>query len=137
MMKLSASTIASRIALAGALLAASAIAALPAQAAGPTYSWSNVKVGGSGYVTGMIAHPLQRGLFYNLFYGSANAAVNAPYNGLWKSVNGGDTSNNVPNFPALSNDDDGAGVAFLAVHKGSNWNKPPGSPTAIIWLVNC
>ena len=48
-MKLSASTIACRAALA-ALLAVSAIAALPtqAQAAGPAYTWKNVKIGGSG-----------------------------------------------------------------------------------------
>ncbi|CAN7332846.1 hypothetical protein LJR289_001799 [Pseudoduganella sp. LjRoot289] len=65
-MKLSASSIASRTMLAAALLAASAITVLPAQAqaTGPTYSWKNVKVGGGGFVPGMIAHPLQRGLFY-------------------------------------------------------------------------
>jgi hypothetical protein len=64
MMKFSAHTIAGRTALAAALLAASAIAASPAQAqaTGPTYSWKNVKVGGGGFVPGMIVHPLQRGL---------------------------------------------------------------------------
>ena len=242
-MKLSASTIACRTALAAALLAASAIAALPAQAqaTGPTYSWKNVKVGGGGFVPGMLAHPLQRGLFYLrtdvggayrydattstwiplhdwlapemsnlygidtvaidpsnakkfylvaganfgasadkkamfmssqdqgrsfkqvplpfstganesgrqvgerlqvdpnlgnvLFYGTANAAVNASNNGLWKSANGGDTWAKVPGFPALSNDDTGGGVAFLAFHKGSNWNKPAGSPTSIIYAA--
>ena len=237
-MKLSASTIACRTALAAALLAVSAVASLPAHAA--TYSWKNVKIGGSGYVTGMLAHPLQRGLFYNrtdvggayrydaptstwiplndwtppemgnlygidafaidpnnasklymvagsnfgtdkpamflssqdqgrnfkqvplpfstganekgrqvgerlqvdpnagniLLYGTANAAVNAPYNGLWKSINGGDTWNKVPGFPALSSDGKGAGVAFLAFHKGSNWNNPPGvTATPIIYAA--
>jgi len=68
MMRLSAYTIAGRTALAAALLAASAIAAAPAQAQAtapvPSYSWKNVKVGGGGFVPGMLAHPLQRGLFY-------------------------------------------------------------------------
>jgi hypothetical protein len=70
-----------------------------------------------------------------LFYGTANAAVNATNNGLWKSVNGGDTWAKVPGFPALSSDDTGGGIAFLAFHKGSNWNKPPGSPTSIIYAA--
>ena len=48
-----------------AMLLTSAVATLPAQAAAPAYTWNNVKIGGSGYVTGMIAHPRQRGLFYS------------------------------------------------------------------------
>ena len=237
-MKLSATTIAVRTALAAALLAASAVTALPAQAQAPAYTWKNVKIGGSGYVTGMIAHPLQRGLFYNrtdvggayrynaanstwiplndwtppeqshlygidtiaidpnnasklymvagfsfdsgnavfmssqnqgatfkqvqlpfsaganqigrqvgerlqvdpnlgnvLFYGTANSPLNASNNGLWKSTNSGDNWSKVSSFPALSNDGTGAGVAFLAFHKGSNWNQPPNSPTSIIYAA--
>ena len=53
-------SIAAAAALAGTLLAC----ASPAHAAGPAYSWSNVKLGGTGYVPGMIAHPGQQGLFY-------------------------------------------------------------------------
>ena len=239
-MKLSVSTIACRTALAAALLAASAIAASPAQAqaAAPTYSWKNVKVGGGGFVPGMVAHPLERGLFYAktdvlgayrydattsswiplndwtppeksylygidtiaidpgnankfyliagiafgndpavfmssqdqgrtfkqvqlpfstganskarhmgerlqvdpnrgdvLYYGTANSAINASNNGLWKSANGGGTWNKVPGFPALSNDDSGGGVAFVAFHKDSNANQPAGSPTAVIYAA--
>jgi hypothetical protein len=35
-----------------------------AQAAGPAYTWSNVKIGGTGYVPGIVAHTGQKGLFY-------------------------------------------------------------------------
>jgi len=41
-----------------------AFAALPGHAAGQNYTWKNVKIGGSGYVPGIIAHPGQQGLFY-------------------------------------------------------------------------
>jgi hypothetical protein len=235
-MKLSASTVACRAALAALLLALSAVPVLPAHAA--SYTWKNVKIGGGGYVPAIVAHPLQRGLFYNrtdvggayrydaatstwiplndwlspemsrlygidtiaidpnnvnklymiggigfssgnavflssqdqgrsfkqvplpfstganeigrqvgerlqvdpnvgniLFYGTANAAVNASNNGLWKSTNGGDSWAKVPNFPSLSSDGTGAGVAFLAFHKGSNWNQPPGAATPIIYAA--
>jgi len=40
------------------------MAALPAQAQSPSYTFSNVRIGGSGYVPGIIAHPGQQGLFY-------------------------------------------------------------------------
>lgn len=49
-------------AIAAALLALS-VGALPAQAAGPAYTWGNVNIGG-GYVPGIIAHPGQQGLYY-------------------------------------------------------------------------
>ncbi len=49
---------------AAAAIALLASAALPAQAAGPAYNWSNVKIGGTGYVTGMVSQPRQQGLFY-------------------------------------------------------------------------
>jgi hypothetical protein len=54
-------------ALHGALAAsvlALGMAAPGAQAQAPAYSWKNVKIGGSGYVPGIIAHPGQQGLFY-------------------------------------------------------------------------
>lgn len=36
----------------------------------------------------------------------------------------------------MSNDGKGAGVAFLAFHKGSNWNNPPGvTATPIIYAA--
>lgn len=50
--------------LAASVLAVSGLAPAPAHAAGPAYSWNNVKIGGSGYVTGIIAHPAKQGLFY-------------------------------------------------------------------------
>jgi len=70
-----------------------------------------------------------------LLYGTANAPVNASNNGLWKSADGGDTWNKVAGFPALSSDGSGGGVVFVAFHKGSNWNKPAGSPTSIIYAA--
>jgi hypothetical protein len=51
-------------ALALSMLALAGIGAGPAHAADPSYTWKNVKIGGSGYVTGLIAHPGQQGLFY-------------------------------------------------------------------------
>lgn len=225
--------------LAVAALAVSGIAIVPAQAAGPAYTWKNAKIGGTGYVTGMIAHPKQQGLYYartdvggayrydaatstwiplndwappalsyingidsiafdpndanklyimggigfgngtdnkagfmsstnqgrsfalkmmpfstggnesgrqvgerlavdpnrgdTLFYGTANASVNASTNGLWKSSDAGVSWFKVGNFPALSNDDLGAGVAFIAFHKGSGWNNPANTATPILY----
>lgn len=49
-------------AIAAALLLS--LAALPGQAADPVYTWKNVKIGGTGYVPGMVAHTGQKGLFY-------------------------------------------------------------------------
>lgn len=51
-------------ALALSMLAWAGSGAGPAHAADPSYTWKNVKIGGSGYVTGLIAHPGQQGLFY-------------------------------------------------------------------------
>lgn len=221
------------------MLLTSALATLPVQAqTAPAYNWKNVKVGGGGFVPGMLAHPLQAGLYYAktdvlgayrynatthswiplndwtapdkaylygidtiaidpgnvnkfyliagggfnsgnavfmssqdkgstfkqvplpfstdanskarhmgerlqvdpnlgsvLYYGTANSAVNASNNGLWKSTNSGDTWSKVAGFPALSNDGTGGGVAFVAFHKGSNQNKPAGSPTTILYAA--
>ncbi|MYM98701.1 carbohydrate-binding protein [Duganella vulcania] len=203
-------------------LCAANIVAMPARAAGPAYSWNNVKIGGSGYVPGIIAHPGQQGLFYArtdvggayrynastktwtplndwissaqfnmsgidsiavdprdpnklylvggiyysggnatlmisnnqgntftlvplgftaggnergrqvgerlmvdpnqgsvLFYGTGNYAGSASSNGLWKSSNGGANWSRVSGFPALSSDGTGAGISFVAFHKGS------------------
>lgn len=35
-----------------------------AQTSAPAYTWSNVKIVAGGYVTGIVAHPAQQGLFY-------------------------------------------------------------------------
>jgi len=45
-----------------------------------------------------------------LFYGTANAKVNAANNGLWKSTDGGQHWNRVTNFNVLTSDDSGAGI---------------------------
>ncbi|MBW8901782.1 MAG: exo-alpha-sialidase, partial [Massilia sp.] len=50
--------------VAAALLAAFGAAPLTAGAATPTYSWSTAKIGGTGFVDGMLAHVGSKGLFY-------------------------------------------------------------------------
>ena len=218
-----------------ALLAAFGTATMSDAAAAPSYTWSNVKIGGSGYVDGMLAHPGQKGLFYAktdvggayrydaatstwialndwlppslgyamgvdtiaidpnnvnkfymiggggygngsqkgifmasndqgrtfttlalpfstggneygrqvgerlqvdpnngniLFYGTGNSTANASTNGIWKSTDGGQHWNRLPNFNVLTSDGTGAGVAFIAFHKGSGTN---GNGTPIIY----
>jgi hypothetical protein len=208
--------------LAAAWCAAVALAPTAAQAADIPYNWGTVKIGGSGYVTGMIAHPSQYGLFYArtdvggsyrydnrtrtwialndwtppsqqnlsgiesiavdpndasklymvagmyygagpgallistnqgatftqvalqystganwsgrqvgerlqvdpnqgniLFNGTGNQAASSATNGLWKSVDGGYHWSKVSSFPALSSDNSGAGVAFVAFQRSS------------------
>jgi photosystem II stability/assembly factor-like uncharacterized protein len=55
-----------------------------------------------------------------LFYGTANAKINAANNGLWKSTDGGGTWNRVNTFNVLTSDDSGAGIAFIAFKQDSN-----------------
>ncbi len=55
-----------------------------------------------------------------LFYGTANTSGNSATNGLWKSTNGGWGWSKVTSFPALSSDDTGAGVSFIALYKPSS-----------------
>ena len=195
---------------------------LASPAAAQSYTWQNVKIGGSGYVTGILAHPSQQGLFYArtdvggaykynastskwiplndwtssansnlegvdaiaidrnntnmfymvvgeyyngsngavlissnqgasftqvplsfptganwggrqvgerlqvdpnvgsiLFYGTGNSSNNASTNGLWKSTDSGHTWTKVTGFPALSSDDTGAGISFVAFYQPS------------------
>lgn len=47
-----------------ATILALGLAGASALAATPTYTWNNVRIGGSGYVPALVAHPAQRGLFY-------------------------------------------------------------------------
>lgn len=219
-----------------ALLAAFGMACAPAASAAPTYTWSNAKIGGTGYVDGFLAHPGQQGLFYAktdvggayrydaststwiplndwlppslgyamgvdsiavdpndarkfymvggggygngtdkavfmassdqgrsfttlklqfsaggnesgrqageklqvdpnngniLFYGTGNASANAATNGIWKSVDGGQTWNRLPNFNVLTSDGTGAGIAFIAFRKESG---TPGNATPTIYV---
>ena len=58
-MKLLAST-----GMAAALLAAFGMTCVPTTAAAQNYTWNTAKIGGTGYITGMVAHPRQPGLFY-------------------------------------------------------------------------
>lgn len=55
-----------------------------------------------------------------LFYGTANTSAWASNNGLWKSTNNGYNWSKVTSFPAMSNNNTGAGVAFVAMHKPSS-----------------
>ena len=47
-----------------ATLSLSPITTISAQTTSPTYAWKNVRIVAGGYVDGIIAHPLQPGLFY-------------------------------------------------------------------------
>ena len=49
---------------AAALLAAFGMTAVPTTATAQNYTWTTAKIGGTGYITGMFAHPRQTGLFY-------------------------------------------------------------------------
>jgi hypothetical protein len=55
-----------------------------------------------------------------LFYGTANTSAGKATNGLWKSTNNGYNWSQVTSFPALSSDDTGAGVSFVAYYKPSS-----------------
>lgn len=228
-MKLLAST-----GVAAALLAAFGMTCVPTTAAAQNYTWNTAKIGGTGYITGMYAHPRQAGLFYAktdvggayrynattstwipltdwlapsvgyakgidslaldprdaskvyimggggynsgpalfmassnqgqsfttvqmpfstggnasgrqageklqvdpnnsniLFYGTANAKVNAANNGLWKSTDGGQHWSRVTSFNVLTSDDTGAGVAFIAFSKDST---SVGNATPVIYV---
>ncbi|WP_321807472.1 hypothetical protein [Burkholderia sp. BCC1993] len=212
-----------------------AAASVGGAAAQPAYTWGNVRVVAGGYVTGIVAHPWERGLFYartdiggayrydaasstwiplndwtppsnshwmgvesiavdpgnpdrvymvvglntswwaqngavlvssdrgatftsyplglrvggnqdgrqvgerlqvdpnhgsTLFYGSSNASSQPTANGLWKSADSGQTWARVGGFNALSSDDTGAGVAFVAFDPRSGGN---GSPSRILF----
>jgi hypothetical protein len=65
-----------------------------------------------------------------LFYGSGNNHVNGTKNGLWKSTDSGLHWTQVTGFPALSNDDSGAGVSFVAFYNASG---SKGSATRTIY----
>ncbi|WP_446902692.1 WD40/YVTN/BNR-like repeat-containing protein [Burkholderia sp. YIM B11467] len=65
-----------------------------------------------------------------LFYGSSNASSQPAANGLWKSADSGQTWARVSGFNALSSDDTGAGVAFVAFDPRSGGN---GSPSQILF----
>lgn len=55
-----------------------------------------------------------------LFYGTANTSASASTNGLWKSTNNGYNWSKVTSFPAMSNNDTGAGISFVAFYKPSS-----------------
>ena len=55
-----------------------------------------------------------------LFYGTANTSASQSANGLWKSTNNGYNWSQVTSFPALSGDNTGAGVSFVAFYKPSS-----------------
>ncbi|MBP1202440.1 hypothetical protein JOD97_000454 [Duganella sp. 1411] len=54
-----------------------------------------------------------------LVYGTFNDSAQGATNGLWKSVNSGQTWTRLSGFTALSNDGSGAGVAFVTFHQPS------------------
>ncbi|SFK58032.1 hypothetical protein SAMN02799626_04650 [Caulobacter sp. UNC279MFTsu5.1] len=54
-----------------------------------------------------------------LFYGTANTSAWASSNGLWKSTDSGLHWSKVTGFPAMSNNDTGAGVSFVTMYKPS------------------
>ncbi|TCS18424.1 hypothetical protein [Caulobacter sp. BK020] len=54
-----------------------------------------------------------------LLYGTANTSAGASTNGLWKSTDSGAHWSKVTSFPAMSNNDTGAGVSFVAFYKPS------------------
>src|SRR5579859_6803122 len=70
-----------------AVLAASPVANLAAQTTTPpTYAWKNVRIVAGGYVDGIIAHPLQPGLFYaRTDVGGAYRYI--PTSGKWVPLN--------------------------------------------------
>ncbi len=55
-----------------------------------------------------------------LFLGTANTSAWASSNGLWKSTDSGAHWSKVSGFPAMSNNDTGAGVSFVAYYKPSS-----------------
>jgi hypothetical protein len=55
-----------------------------------------------------------------LLYGTANTSAGASTNGLWKSTDSGAHWSKVTSFPAMSNNDTGAGVSFVAFYKPSS-----------------
>src|SRR5471030_3190613 len=65
-----------------------------------------------------------------LMYGTMNDAAQGASNGIWKSVNGGQSWTRLNGFTSLTSDGSGAGVAFVAYYTPSGSN---GSATQTVF----